>query len=74
MEPWDGPALVTFTDGRYLGATLDRNGLRPGRYYITHSGEKMPHYEVCRVARCINLTALSQKHLVLVLHHARCGY
>jgi len=38
MEPWDGPALVTFTDGRYLGATLDRNGLRPGRYYITHSG------------------------------------
>jgi hypothetical protein len=40
MEPWDGPALVTFTDGRYLGATLDRNGLRPGRYYITHSGEQ----------------------------------
>ena len=39
MEPWDGPALVTFTDGRYLGATLDRNGLRPGRYYITHSGD-----------------------------------
>lgn len=39
MEPWDGPALVTFTDGRYLGATLDRNGLRPGRYYMTHSGE-----------------------------------
>lgn len=36
MEPWDGPALVTFTDGRYLGATLDRNGLRPGRYYLTH--------------------------------------
>eukprot|EP00877_Chromochloris_zofingiensis_P004027 jgi/Chrzof1/13625/Cz08g04180.t1 len=38
MEPWDGPALVTFTDGRYLGATLDRNGLRPGRYYITKTG------------------------------------
>lgn len=36
-EPWDGPALVTFTDGRYIGATLDRNGLRPGRYYITKS-------------------------------------
>lgn len=35
MEPWDGPALVSFTDGRYIGATLDRNGLRPGRYYIT---------------------------------------
>ncbi|CAD7926607.1 unnamed protein product [Amoebophrya sp. A120] len=35
MEPWDGPALVIFTDGHQLGATLDRNGLRPGRYYIT---------------------------------------
>ena len=35
MEPWDGPALVVFTDGRQLGATLDRNGLRPGRYYVT---------------------------------------
>lgn len=35
MEPWDGPALFTFTDGRYCGATLDRNGLRPCRYYIT---------------------------------------
>ena len=31
LEPWDGPALVTFTDGRFIGATLDRNGLRPGR-------------------------------------------
>ena len=31
MEPWDGPALVTFTDGNQVGATLDRNGLRPGR-------------------------------------------
>jgi len=35
MEPWDGPALVLFTDGNYLGATLDRNGLRPCRYYVT---------------------------------------
>lgn len=35
MEPWDGPALVAFTDGIQFGATLDRNGLRPGRYYIT---------------------------------------
>lgn len=35
MEPWDGPALVSFTDGRYIGATLDRNGLRPGRFYMT---------------------------------------
>ena len=35
MEPWDGPALVAFTDGRQLGAMLDRNGLRPARYLIT---------------------------------------
>lgn len=35
MEPWDGPALLTFTDGRYVGAVLDRNGLRPARYYVT---------------------------------------
>ncbi|CAE7830260.1 unnamed protein product, partial [Symbiodinium necroappetens] len=35
MEPWDGPALVCFTDGIQFGATLDRNGLRPGRFYIT---------------------------------------
>ena len=35
MEPWDGPALFTFSDGRYCGACLDRNGLRPCRYYIT---------------------------------------
>ncbi|MBL0224201.1 MAG: glutamate synthase large subunit [Geobacteraceae bacterium] len=35
MEPWDGPAAVAFTDGRSIGAVLDRNGLRPSRYYIT---------------------------------------
>jgi len=36
MEPWDGPAAVTFTDGRSIGATLDRNGLRPARYLVTN--------------------------------------
>lgn len=35
MEPWDGPALFTFSDGRYCGANLDRNGLRPCRFYVT---------------------------------------
>ena len=35
MEPWDGPAAIAFTDGRVVGATLDRNGLRPGRYIVT---------------------------------------
>ncbi len=38
MEPWDGPAAVAFTDGKWLGATLDRNGLRPARYLITKDG------------------------------------
>ena len=35
QEPWDGPASVSFTDGHFIGATLDRNGLRPSRYYVT---------------------------------------
>lgn len=38
QEPWDGPALVVFSDGKQVGATLDRNGLRPARYAITRSG------------------------------------
>ncbi|MCU1445627.1 glutamate synthase large subunit [Cryobacterium sp.] len=38
MEPWDGPAAIVFTDGTLVGATLDRNGLRPGRYVITDDG------------------------------------
>ena len=41
MEPWDGPAAVAFTDGRQIGATLDRNGLRPARYYVTDDGDVM---------------------------------
>jgi glutamate synthase (NADPH/NADH) large chain len=38
MEPWDGPAAVAFTDGKWIGATLDRNGLRPARYMVTKDG------------------------------------
>ncbi|MBS0247247.1 MAG: glutamate synthase large subunit [Proteobacteria bacterium] len=38
MEPWDGPAAIAFTDGRQIGATLDRNGLRPARYFLTRDG------------------------------------
>ena len=38
MEPWDGPACVTFTDGNQVGAVLDRNGLRPSRYWVTDEG------------------------------------
>jgi glutamate synthase (NADPH/NADH) large chain len=38
MEPWDGPASISFTDGNVIGATLDRNGLRPSRYLVTDDG------------------------------------
>jgi glutamate synthase (ferredoxin) len=38
MEPWDGPASIAFTDGSVIGAVLDRNGLRPSRYYVTRDG------------------------------------
>jgi glutamate synthase domain-containing protein 2/glutamate synthase domain-containing protein 1/glutamate synthase domain-containing protein 3 len=61
MEPWDGPAAVAFTDGRVVGATLDRNGLRPGRWMITRDGHvvlgseagllDVPAEEVLRLGR-----------------------
>ncbi len=46
MEPWDGPASIVFTDGQYIGATLDRNGLRPSRFYITHDDRVIMGSEV----------------------------
>ncbi|MDR2493278.1 MAG: glutamate synthase subunit alpha, partial [Coriobacteriales bacterium] len=46
VEPWDGPASVAFTDGRFAGATLDRNGLRPSRYYITSDDQLILASEV----------------------------
>ena len=46
MEPWDGPALITFADGRYVGACLDRNGLRPCRFYITNDDRMICASEV----------------------------
>jgi len=46
MEPWDGPASVSFTDGHYIGAVLDRNGLRPSRYYVTHDDRVVMASEV----------------------------
>jgi len=46
MEPWDGPAAIAFTDGTKVGATLDRNGLRPARYVITKSGKVVMASEV----------------------------
>lgn len=46
MEPWDGPAAIIFTDGEVVGATLDRNGLRPSRYYVTDTGRLVLASEV----------------------------
>lgn len=46
MEPWDGPASIVFTDGHYIGAVLDRNGLRPSRYYVTHDDKVVMASEV----------------------------
>jgi glutamate synthase (NADPH/NADH) large chain len=46
MEPWDGPASIAFTDGTIIGATLDRNGLRPSRYYLTHDDRVIMASEV----------------------------
>ncbi len=46
QEPWDGPASISFTDGNVIGATLDRNGLRPSRYYVTHDDRVIMASEV----------------------------
>ncbi|MFW2389159.1 MAG: glutamate synthase large subunit, partial [Polyangiales bacterium] len=46
MEPWDGPASIAFTDGTIIGAVLDRNGLRPSRYYLTHDDRVIMASEV----------------------------
>ncbi|MEM7784890.1 MAG: glutamate synthase large subunit, partial [Planctomycetota bacterium] len=46
QEPWDGPASISFTDGRYIGAVLDRNGLRPSRYYVTDDNRVIMASEV----------------------------
>ncbi len=46
MEPWDGPASIAFTDGNCIGAVLDRNGLRPSRYYLTHDDRVIMASEV----------------------------
>ncbi|SVC16738.1 uncharacterized protein METZ01_LOCUS269592, partial [marine metagenome] len=46
MEPWDGPASIVFTDGNYIGAVLDRNGLRPSRFYVTKDDKVIMASEV----------------------------
>src|SRR5690606_40097763 len=50
MEPWDGPAAMAFTDGRQIGATLDRNGLRPARYLVTKDDRVIMSSEIGRAS------------------------
>ena len=59
MEPWDGPASIAFTDGKYIGAVLDRNGLRPSRYYLTNDDRVIMASEVGVVP--INLAHIKAK-------------
>ncbi|MCR5402571.1 MAG: glutamate synthase large subunit [Butyrivibrio sp.] len=70
MEPWDGPAAVLFTDGEVFGATLDRNGLRPSRYYVTSDGRLILSSEVGVLDipedRIAKKSRLSPGHMLLV--------
>ncbi len=70
MEPWDGPAAILFTDGEVLGATLDRNGLRPSRYYITDDNRLILASEVgvldIPAARIVKKARLEPGRILLV--------
>ncbi|WAR06760.1 GLT1-like protein [Mya arenaria] len=70
MEPWDGPALLTFTDGRYIGAILDRNGLRPSRFYVTKDNHMYMSSEVgvtdCKSPDVIQKGRLAPGRMLLV--------
>ncbi len=57
MEPWDGPAAIIFSDGEILGATLDRNGLRPSRYYVTDDGRLI-------LASEVGVLPLPERHII----------
>ena len=57
MEPWDGPAAVAFTDGRMIGATLDRNGLRPARYIITDD-------DLCVMSSEVGVLSIPEENIV----------
>ena len=57
MEPWDGPASILFSDGDIMGAVLDRNGLRPSRYYITDDDQLILSSEV-------GVMPISEEHVV----------
>ena len=59
MEPWDGPASISFTDGNMIGATLDRNGLRPSRYLLTNDGTLIMGSETGAI--CIDQSTVVEK-------------
>ena len=59
MEPWDGPASISFTDGKMIGATLDRNGLRPSRYLLTEDGTLIMGSETG--ALCVDQSTVVEK-------------
>lgn len=63
MEPWDGPASITFCDGSVIGAVLDRNGLRPSRYYVTHDDHVIMASEVGVVPSVDPLTVVKKGRL-----------
>lgn len=68
MEPWDGPASIVFSDGDVMGAVLDRNGLRPSRYYITDDDQVILASEVGAID-------IDQSHVIKKerLRPARCS-
>ncbi|RHY52960.1 hypothetical protein DYB34_004273 [Aphanomyces astaci] len=63
MEPWDGPAMVAFTNGKTVGASLDRNGLRPSRYYITTDDHVMLSSEVGVIEGLVEADVASKHRL-----------
>ena len=76
MEPWDGPAAILFSDGDIVGATLDRNGLRPSRYYITDDGFLVLSSEVgvldCDQSTIVKKSRLEPGKMLLVDTKKKC--
>ncbi len=80
MEPWDGPAAMAFTDGKFIGATLDRNGLRPARYFITDDDlvDHRPPRWACSTSRRSKIVKKWRlqpgKMLLVDIEHGRIVY
>ena len=70
MEPWDGPAAIAFTDGRQIGATLDRNGLRPARYIVTDDDLVIMASE----CGCLPVPRRAHRQEVALAARARCSW